>query len=225
VTEVAEKTGAFNPEEMARMAIERNGLYSLLATVFRSELTADLLGQMLDTDFLQKLAEVGVDIEALSSMTSTETTLEELSLEFSRLFMGPGRHVPPYESVILGGDNGSLWGPQTSAVKRFIEKSGFSYDEKYHGLPDHISVEHEFMAHLTSLEADAWREGDTNKALNCLQLQREFLDSHLGCWMAAFSDRVEELAELPFYTQMAVLTRNFVEAALLALKKIDYSLY
>jgi TorA maturation chaperone TorD len=198
-------------DELARIAAERKGLYGLLAAVFRDELTEALLCHLLDADFLQDMAAVGVDVDTFSSLKPDKETLDGLSLEFSRLFIGPGKHVSPYESVHLGGDNGSLWGPETSAVKRFIEKSGFAYDENYHGLPDHISVELEFMAHLTDLETTAWRLGDTENAMNCLRFQKEFLDRHLGRWAGLFNKRVGELAELPFYAEIAVMTRDFIE--------------
>ncbi len=200
--------------------MERNSLYNLLAAVFRCELTADLLGHLLDAGFLQSLAAVGVDVDSFSSLERDQSSLNQLSLEYSRLFLGPGRHVSPYESVHLGG-GGSLWGPGTTAVKKFIEKSGFAYDEKYHGLPDHISVENEFMAHLTGLEAQAWQCGNSEKAVNLQRRQREFLDQHLGRWLEAFSKKVRQLAQLPFYSEMANLARDFVVIDQLELREID----
>jgi TorA maturation chaperone TorD len=222
MTETVTTEGAITPEEMAGMAMERNGLYSLLAAVFRSELTGDILGHLLDPGFQRDLAAVGFSTDALSSLTPGAASLDELSLEFSRLFMGPGKHVAPYESVHLGGEGGSLWGPETSAVKKFIEKSGFAYDEDFHGLPDHISVELEFMAHLTGVEAEAWRRRDPEKTMNSLRFQKEFLARHLGRWVASFSDKVAELAEIPFYPQMASLSQNFVEAESQELNRIDH---
>lgn len=221
MTMTVETEGVENPEEMARMAIERNGLYGLLAAVFRSELTGDILGHLLDSDFQQDLAAAGADVDAFSSLKLAEAPLDDLSLEFSRLFMGPGKHASPYESVHMGGESGSLWGPETSAVKKFIEQSGFAYDENYHGLPDHISVELEFMAHLTGVEAEAWRLRDSDRAINCVRFQKEFLGRHLARWAGLFSKKVALLAELPFYSTMAMLTRDFVEAENQALDKID----
>lgn len=210
-------------EEMARMAIERQGLYGLLATVFREEMTTDLLGHLLNPDFQENLSAAGVDVEAFSKLEPGKTLLDNLDLEFSRLFMGPGKHVSPYESVHRGGDDGTLWGQETVALKNFIEQSGFTYDENYYGLPDHISVELEFMAHLSETEAECWRQNDPEKAANCQLFQKSFLNKHLGCWVGIFSDKVAELAEHPFYQQMALLTRNFVEIDQQELNQIDTS--
>ncbi len=194
------------------MAMQRNGLYRLLSSVFREEMTEDMLRHFLNDDFLRYLYAAGVNVRAFSSLKPNAESLDELSLEFTRLFIGPGKHVSPYESVHLGGDSGSLWGSETSAVKRFIEKSGFAYDKNYHDLPDHISVELEFMAHLIGLEADARLSGDSEKAKNSVRFQKEFLDRHLGRWIKLFSRKVEELANLPFYTEIAALTSDFVES-------------
>ncbi|MBT3766153.1 MAG: hypothetical protein HOB79_08060 [Rhodospirillaceae bacterium] len=213
--------GRSNPKEMARMAVERNGLYRLLATVFRKEFTAELVRELKDPEFLRDLSEVGADIEVFSNLSPDKEFLEELSLEFSRLFMGPGQHVSPYESVHLGGEGASLWGPQTINVKKFIEQSGFVYETDYHGLPDHISVELEFMAHLTQLEAEAWELDQTDEAINSLLFQKEFLERHLALWVTKFSAKVEELAEIPIYPQLATLTRDFVEADHQELGKIS----
>ncbi len=215
-------SGPNGPDELARMAIERSRLYGLLATIFRAEPTTVLLQHLLKPDFLNDLAAVGIDTDALTALKPAEALLTELKLEFSRLFFGPGKHVSPYESVHLGGAGGSLWGPETSAVKKFIEHAGFAYDANYHGLPDHISVELELMAHLTELEAEAWRNADTDKALNCLQFQKAFISGHLGRWVASFSDKVTELAETALYPQMAALTRDFVKSEFHELKDINH---
>jgi TorA maturation chaperone TorD len=191
--------------------MERNGLYSLLAAVFRDAPGKDLLGHLLDPALQRDLAAAGLDAESISSLEPGAVSQETLSIEFSHLFVGPGKHVSPHESVQLGR-GGTLWGPETVAVKRFIEGAGFAYEGGYHGLPDHISVELEFLAQLASLEAAAWQAGDEEQASNCRRFQREFLDRHLGRWVAPFSERVGKMARLPFYAGMANLTRDFVAA-------------
>lgn len=204
-------TEAQTSEEKARIAVERKMLYSLLAAVFRSEMSEDILRGLLNPDFLSELMDAGFEIKSLTELKPGVELLEELAEEFSRLFMGPGKHVAPYESVHINGENGNLWGPETSAVKRFIEQSGFDYNENFHGLPDHISVELEFMAHLVSTEAESWQNNDVAEAENSISFQIEFLSQHLSLWTKPFADKVCELAELPVYSQMAMLTHSFVE--------------
>lgn len=219
-----QSTGIDKPEEMARMALERQGLYRLLATVFRSEIKRDLLHELLSPEYLEVLTTAGIDTRELVSLKPNETLLNDLSLEYSRLFIGPGHHVSPYESVHCGINGGSLWGKETSAVKKFIEGLGFKYEKDFHGLPDHISVELEFMAHMTDLEAEAWSNDDEKTALILLGRQNEFLGTHLGKWIGPFCDQVTELAEGPVYRLFAILTRDFVAADQRDLSRLDAEL-
>ncbi len=53
--------------------------------------------------------------------------------------------MSPYISKEMMPDRGNFGGESTVEVKKFIESAGFDYTSEYKGLPDHISVEWEFM--------------------------------------------------------------------------------
>lgn len=199
-------------ENLARTAVERSNLYGFLASVFREELTTDFLLVIREPEFREALAEAGLSLEGDFFEADLEEQAEELAVEFAALFLGPGGHVSPHESVHIEGGGGSLWGEATSAVKRYIEDAGFSYDEQFHGLPDHISVELKFMSHLVNEEAHAWDENDVDKAANALAFQRDFLDKHLGVWADRFCAQIRERAELTFYREVASLTADFLDS-------------
>ncbi len=59
MAKMEQSTGIDKPEEMARMALERQGLYRLLATVFRSEIKRDLLHELLSPEYLDLLTTAG----------------------------------------------------------------------------------------------------------------------------------------------------------------------
>ncbi len=212
--------GEQTPETQARMAGARNGLYAFLAAIFRQEMTDKLLQSVLEPEFLNTLVAFGVQVSSFASLKPDQASVDKLVQDYTRLFMGPGTHVSPYESVHLGGAGGGLWGPETTAVKKFIEASGFVYDESFHGLPDHISVELEYMDHMTRLEAKAWEDGDRDQAENCRLFQKGFLSEHLCRWSGKFSDKVQETASGTFYGEMAALMRDFVEAEFRDLNEI-----
>ena len=96
-------------------------------------------------------------------------------------------------------------------VKKFIEFSGLHYTSDYTGLPDHISVELEFMQQVTLREGQAWEEGDETAAKGCLKYEKQFLEEHLICWIPDFCDKVMAAAESPLYREMASLTKTFIE--------------
>jgi TorA maturation chaperone TorD len=96
-------------------------------------------------------------------------------------------------------------------VKKFIETTGLGYSDDFKGMPDHITVEFEFMQQLTLGEEQAWTEEDTDKATSFRNVEKKFLEEHLIRWVPSFCEKVIQEAELPFYQAMAALTRSFIE--------------
>lgn len=197
---------------LARTTEGGANLLGFLAGIFRAEISADLLGKMQQPEFMAALAEAGGDLGDCLSGKSDEELLDELSLEFTSLFSGPGEHFSPHESVQMDGGSGDLWGTETVEVRRFIENAGFAYKEDFMGLPDHISVEMEFLAQIMTEEASAWRKRDRARAGACLKIEKAFLEAHLGKWSGAFLSRVAARAEHAFYKQVAAMAADFIAA-------------
>jgi TorA maturation chaperone TorD len=215
-------------QELAAFARHRSNIYGFLATVYRQEVTSDLLQQIKNPQFLGVLTSFGVNLNNNFIQQSEEDLLEDLAVEYARLFLGPGKHISPHESVHHqreDGQNGKLWGASTVEIKKFIESLGLSYKPEYTGLPDHISVELEFMQQITLREEKAWAENDKETALNCLKNEKTFIKEHLAGWIPDFCGKVIKKAESPFYREMAKLTQNFLELEIEEIDKIgkDYS--
>jgi len=201
-------------EDKRAVAKNRSDIYGLLATLYRQEVTSDLLQQIKDPQFLGVLADLGFDVKREFLLKPEKELLEVLAVEYTRLFLGPGKHISPHESVHHQRDDGQwgkLWGKSTAEVKKFIESTGLDYIEDFKGLPDHISVEFEFMQQLTLREEQAWKDEDTDKAVACRQVEKKFIEEHLIRWIPNFCDKVIQEAELPFYHAIAELTRSFIE--------------
>jgi TorA maturation chaperone TorD len=193
---------------------QRSNVYGLLATVYRQEVTLELLHQMKDPQFLGVLSGLGIQLGDDFFQKHEQELLEDMAVEFTRLFLGPGKHISPHESVHHQRDDaqgGQLWGETTVEVRKFIESAGLDYASEYKGLPDHISVELEFMQQVTLREEQAWGENDKDRALYCLKIEKKFVDEHLSRWVPIFCDKVIRGAKLPFYREMATLTKNFME--------------
>ncbi len=201
-------------KDMTDMARERSNVYSLLAAIYHKELTLDFLKQIKDPQFLEALSNQGVQLENDILQKPEDEVIEDLAVEYTRLFLGPGKHISPHESIHHerdDGDWGKLWGKDTVLVKKFIETTGLEYKSEYSGLPDHISVELEFMQEVTKREVQAWEEKDNNGALYCLKIEKKFIEEHLVKWIPIFCDKVISQAELSFYREMAKLTKSFIE--------------
>ena len=200
-------------KELAESANYRSNIYGLLAAVFRQEPGVALIRKLRDPPLRGVFSDLGVDLGELFFTTPKSQLVEILAQEFTRLFIGPSSHISAHESIFADMDNGvsALWGESTVAVKSFIEATGLDYNPEFNGVPDHVSVELEFMQRMTEWEADKWRQQDRENAEYCLEVQRMFLDQHLSIWLPQFCDVVIKQADIRFYAGVAELTKNFLE--------------
>ncbi len=199
---------------MIETARQRSNIYGLLTLIYRAEVTKELLKHIRDPEFLSVLSDMGAKLEDDFLMGSEDELIEDLAVEYARLFLGPAKHISPHESIhhdTGDGDWGQLWGKSTVEVKKFIETAGLEYKSEYTGLPDHISVELEFMQEATKREAQARKENDSDGLLYCLKMEKKFIDEHVAKWIPIFCDIVISQAELPFYREMAKVTKQFMK--------------
>lgn len=127
----------------------------------------------------------------------TNLDLDELRVEYTRLFIGPGEPpCPPYESVYRDGEDGErgpVEGPSTVAVRKWYQEFGVQPSTDHSDLPDHIATELEFAAYLTERDATDDRE--------------QFLDEHLRVWLELFLDQVAQETEMDYYEELVATTR------------------
>ena len=185
-------------------------LHGFLANVFRQEVSAEFLKHLRSEEIRATLTAAGAELGERVFDGAEDEVRVELAVEYTALFLGPGGHISPHESVYAEAGTGNLWGKETVAVKRYIEALGFQYDKKFTAMPDHISVELELMGELARRESVAWEHGDKDQAANCLEYQQEFMRDHLCTWIYMFCDKVVTTAQLPFYREMARLLADFL---------------
>jgi len=200
-------------EALANSAKSRSEIYGLLATVFKEEPSRDFVKELRGPALSRVFSDMEVELGARFYSDPISKVAEDLGLEYTRLFIGPGRHISAHESIFaeIDGDSGGLWGKTTVEVKKFIETTGLGYHPEFTGIPDHISVELEFMQKLSAWEADRWKQEDQKSADYCRTVQRLFLEEHLLRWISQFCDAVMAQAEMPFYWELAELTKNYME--------------
>jgi len=211
-------------ENIKKLAEHRSSIYGFLAAIYRQELTSELLQQMKAHRFQEVLSNLGVKLNNGFFQNSEKELLEKLAIEYTRLFVGPGKHISPHESVQHkkeGVQSGQLWGELTTEVKKIIESSGLEYTSEYTGMPDHISVELEFMQQVVRRESQAWEADDDETARLCLKNEKIFIDEHLCGWIPKFCEKVIEAAEMTFYREMARLTLSFIEFEKQELNKFE----
>ncbi len=196
--------------EMDVTAENRSYYYGFLSTVYLQEPTREFIKSLRESNFLDVLNKSDLRFDKTINNDVSDKHLNNLVLEYTRLFIGPGKHIVPYESVYR--DNGdALWSEATVEVKNFIESSGLEYSYNWSGLPDHIGVELEFMQRLTCHEKEAWTRDDKETAIRCLEFEKRFVDEHLMQWVPIFCNKVKEETRTVFYREMAELTRQFID--------------
>jgi len=197
-------------DELARGAVERSRLYGLLATVFRREPSQEFLSQLATPEMARALGGVGIHLDALMEGASLTDIVDDLAIEYTRLFLGPGKHISPHESVQLKRGSGVLWGAETPVVREAYRLAGLDIGETEKLIPDHLSVELDFLSILTNDEAEAWANNNAEHAATLLQTQHKFISRHIGKWVAAFCTKVEEQSETSYYPAFATVLKDFL---------------
>jgi TorA maturation chaperone TorD len=214
--------------QLSELAEARSKIYGLLSSIYLKIPNRDFVKILVDKNFNMHMVSLshsanlpremkdGVKIVEGFIERSKDKSLEELrnalAVEYARLFRGVKRFYsppPPYESVYI--DKGLVMGESTVKVKKKYAEAGVSLTNNFKGEPpDHIGFELNFMRHLCSEEAGAWRRDLQNVALKYLDMESRFLHEHLTRWVPKFCDVVVDEAELDFYRGMAKITKGFI---------------
>ncbi len=132
----------------------------------------------------------GISKEAFEAESVKEKE-RELETEYVSLFISEvgGALVPPYGSVYI---DDTIMGPSTDRVVENYQEAGFSKLEEYNGLPDHISVELEYLFKLTQMETP-----------EKYRYHIQFYDDLLAPWLGEFTDSIVEAMDSRFYSTLA----------------------
>ncbi len=190
---------------------QRARLYRVLARCYAAEPDVALGAALADPAIRALIAAFSPDTDVAALGPLTAAVCDGLAVEYTRLFLGPGPTVPPYESVHRPerGNAGRYWGDATVAFNRVLDGLGLALAEQFHGMPDHIATECELMALLLETEADARERGDTATADTCADGQAYVLGEHLGHWAQPLAARLGAAADAPFFHALADLTADF----------------
>jgi DMSO reductase family type II enzyme chaperone len=130
--------------------------------------------------------------------------LDDFQAEYNRLFEVGTMAGPP--CPLFGG----LYDRDRMRVMeeliRFYNFFGLGLNQGQ--LPDHITVELEFMHYLTYKEAEAGQNGGDQESFQ--RAQRDFLDRHLGKWVPLLRQKLIECQPLPFFGGLVAWTEDFL---------------
>jgi TorA maturation chaperone TorD len=200
-------------QQFSQDAYRRSDVYGLLSSVYSQEPDKGFIEHIQNDKSLRLLIARGGMWDEKFWALSEQEIYERLAVEYTRLFVGPKDHIPPLESLYNHdeGETRQIWGSATVEVKKLIESSGLSFIKDYGGIPDHISIEFEFMQKLVEKEGELWgKKGNDSQLHKTIELEMRFINEHLKMWIPDFCQKVIEAAQLDFYKNFAELTKDFI---------------
>lgn len=161
--------------------IERAELYRFFGDLFMHEPSDEIIMQA------KEMFEMEFD-----------DTFQEIRLDYAHLFMIPDGHLIPCESLYNYplGDKGRFFGAAAEQVQGFYNSVGLTMDEETGLMPDHISLEFLFMSYLIDN--------------GLVELQKRFLNEHIGKWVPEYCDLLKGHATTDFYKEIAEILKEFV---------------
>jgi len=208
------------------VAEARRSVYELLSGFYLDLPDREMVRCVFDPDFEKKLCAVASAFETgemqeglgliagfISSFKGglPEETLRRIAVDRTRLFRGISEKnspPPPYESVYR---EERLWGESSINVYRFYCKVGLALPDTWTEAADFLGTELDFMRLLGQNEAEAWRDNQSDRAMELLRASLDFLRDHLLKWVDPFCERMYRMAELDFYKGLAKLTIGFLK--------------
>lgn len=194
---------------------EVGDLFSLLRLIFMTEPSKELLEQLLKIEAVEPGNDIdcGLDLmrrDAQKNQDRFDGYLEELAVEFARLFLGPQNPVAiPFASFYLS-ETRQLMTEVTIEVRRQYLEAGMVV-KNLHQIPDdHLAIELEFMAYLAAAAVTAFEEGAQQKAGDIQAQMEAFWKNHLVPWAPQFADKVCQHAKEEFYKGAAMMLKGVI---------------
>ncbi len=149
-----------------------------------------------DEEFLNFLLQKSKELEDIGIEFNDSLNLENLQTEYTRLFLGPEGHLPPYESVFT---EGRFWGNPANDIKDFIRGIGLELEKDFNMPPDHIAIEFEILEKIISSK---------DQEINVLYM--DFLKKHIA-WIFDFLTQLIQKTELKFYQTSFAFSKVFLK--------------
>ncbi len=197
---------------------DNSEMYYFLAHLFKNEVSQEHLDFILGMD-VPPGGDKGV-IGGLTMMKeyvdqSRLDPLTDLSADFAQLFLGTGNisiasGIHPYESVYTS-DNRLIMQEARDHVVQIYTNYRLEVGEGPAIPEDHIGIELEFMAHLSSLISCSQNNRLGSGQPSPLLDKKDFLEQHILNWIPQFCTDIVMQAETTFYKGLARLTDCFLQ--------------
>lgn len=138
-------------------------------------------------------------------------SLEELLIEYARLFVGPfGMTAAPYSSLYF--EEKVLMSNVTIWVLEYYKSCGLHFDRNTKDLPDHVAVETEFLYSLIFQKLKEQQNGNTEMAEKIEKMFYYFFNNHYAVWVPKFCKAISDGTTNDFYRSLAGCLTELVES-------------
>ncbi len=122
-----------------------------------------------------------------------------------------------YASQYLDADErrpGRLNGAAAAYAAAAYQAEGVAPADAPRELPDHVTIELEFLFYLCRREEQAWERGESDEALRLRRTLDAFLREHAGRFLTEFAAAVRAASSAGLYGALAELLATHVVAEL-----------
>ena len=144
-----------------------------------------------------------------SSVSDQEEAVEKVSVEWTRLFVGPPKPAAaPWESFYRVKDPKSGFGPATFEMQELLRARGLAISGDSNQYADHIGIELMLLAEMCRKAT----------ALEDFEEIGGFLSEHLLGWIGSFEEAIAAHEPDGYYRRVIVLVKALLEMQAAALQ-------
>lgn len=126
---------------------------------------------------------------------STEEAIEQVMVEYTELFLGPGvPKAPPFASFYHSNKK-LFFGETTFEIKKILNENGLESKRKDKQPEDHIGLELLFIA----VQTEQLHNLDEAEHVSIIKEQISFIDKHLLSWIPELCSDAKEHGSVGFY--------------------------
>lgn len=196
-------------------AASRSKCYEIFSELFYQPNKEELLSKKILFDLVDALTDLNPDAKKSAERMNnsiSEYEAEQLIVEYSRLFVGPFKVLaPPYGSVYI--DSGRiLMGDSTLDIIHIYREAGLVFRERFKEVPDHITIELEFLHFITYKELAALHSNNNDDLKKYRKTQVLFMNNFFGKWIFPFCEHILSSTENSYYRNLAECLQQFTRS-------------
>lgn len=193
----------------------RSKCYEIFSELFYQPNKEELLSKKILIDLVDALVNLNLEAKQFAEKminSINEYDAEQLTVEYSRLFVGPFTVLaPPYGSVYI--DSGrALMGDSTLDIMHLYREAGLVFRDGYKEVPDHITIELEFLHFITYQELVALHSNNNDDLKKYLKTQVLFINKYFGKWILPFCEKILSSTENSYYRNLAECLQQFTQS-------------